>query len=123
LYHCRRAKSALYDVEMTIAVWASLGFLVIVLVGSIALAAARAWRLWRRFREVSTRVTSALEQVQAAGDAAEARASALAGGGGERLTEAADRLQVSLDELAVLGRAAAEARTGLATLRGFVPRK
>jgi hypothetical protein len=122
LYHRPRAGTALYDPVMTVAIWLSLGFLVVASVGSLVYAATRALRTWRAVRGASQRVTDALQEVEAAGRLAEERATGLAGGT-ERLTAAVERLQESLARLAVLNRAATEARGALGLLRGAVPRK
>src|SRR5579872_1549670 len=100
---------ALYDGSVSVALWVSLAFLVVAVLGSAALAATRGWRLWRAFRATSKGVTDAVSAVTAAAGSAEQHAVALAGGS-ERLTAAIDHLRASLAELAVIRSAAAEAQ-------------
>jgi hypothetical protein len=102
--------------------WLPLAFLVVAIVGSLAVAALRAWRLWRTTRSLSRRLTEAIGRVTAASASAEERATALTGAT-ERLGGAVARLQRSLAELAVLQEAAGEARAAYAAFRGIVPTK
>jgi len=100
----------------------ALTFLIVAIVGSLAVAASRAWRLWKTFRGVSGRTADALGALADKGAATEQRALGLSGTS-ERLTEATARLQTTLAEFAVIRTAAAEPRALFASLRGAVPRK
>jgi hypothetical protein len=102
--------------------WIPFAFLVVALVGSIAWAAARGWRLWRVFRGVSGRLLEAIGRVADAGVKAEERATSLSANG-ERLTAAIEHLQASLERLAVIRAAVAESKAAFGSLRGNVPRK
>jgi hypothetical protein len=102
--------------------WIAVAFCVVAVVGSLAYAAVHAWRLWRAFRDTSRRAGDAVARVATAAAAAEQQARG-ATADVEKLTGAAERLQVSLAELAVLRSAAAEPQALLAALRGAVPRK
>ena len=102
--------------------WLALAFFVVAVVGSIAYAAIRAWRLWRTLRGASRRAGDALDRVTASAAAAEAHATSLSGGT-QRLTAATASLQVALAELQAIRAAVAEPFALLALLRGAVPRK
>ncbi len=108
--------------SVSIALWISLGFLVLAGLGSLGYAGVRGWRLWKRFRATSRSVSAALSSVTSSAESAEQHAVALSGGG-ERLTTAIGRLQEALAELAVIRSAAGEAQAALASVRGLVPRK
>jgi hypothetical protein len=107
---------------MEAAVWISLAFLVVVLLGSVAYVAVRGWRAWRTFRAFSRTVEGAVASVLSRAAKAEERAVGLTDGA-TRLSTATARLQASLERLAVLRAAAGEASAVLAALRGSVPRK
>jgi hypothetical protein len=102
--------------------WIPLAFLLVSLLGSIAWAAARGWRLWRVFRRVSGRMADEVERLVERGTATEERATAVTANA-ERLAGAAERLQGSLAQLAVLRAAFAESRSTFGAARGTVPRK
>ena len=103
-------------------IWLCAAFLVVALLGSIAVAATRGWRLWKTFSAVSKRTGDAVEQVAATAATAEQRVTSLSANT-ERLTRAIEHLQESLAELAVIRAAANEVRDGVAAVRGVVPRK
>jgi hypothetical protein len=103
-------------------IWLALLFLVVAILGSIAYAALRAWRLFKTFRSTMSRAGDALGGVTDKATEAERHASALSTNA-ERLTHALDRLQEALAELAILRTAYGEARSAFASVRGFAPRK
>ena len=107
---------------MTVGNWLSFAFCVLAVTGSIAFCAVRGRRTWRAFDSTSGRLTDALDEVTAAGEAAERKAMSLSTGS-ERLVRAIDRLDRSLAELAVLRRAAGEPRALLGSIRVLAPRK
>ena len=107
---------------MTQGNWLSFAFSVVAVAGSLAHAAAHGRRTWRAFGSTSSRLTTALDEVSAAGAAAEQRALSLSTHS-ERLASAVDQLDGSLAELAVLRRAAREPGALLASIRGLAPRK
>ena len=102
--------------------WLALAFCLLAVIGSIAYAATRAWRLWKTARATAKAADEAVGRVMTAAAAAEERAVSLTAGT-ERLSAAVAHLQRSLEELAVIRAAAAEPRTLLASIRGLVPRK
>jgi hypothetical protein len=103
-------------------IWLAASFCLVAVIGSLAYAASRAWRLWRTFRSASRRAGEALGRVTDSAAAAERHATALSANS-ERLAAANANLQRSLAALAIVRAAAAEPRTAFATLRGVVPRK
>jgi hypothetical protein len=107
---------------MTLVVWLSLVFLLVAVLGSLALAALRGWRAWRSFRSFNRRAQNAVADVLRTAEAAEAHATALTMGA-DRLNRASERLQASLAELSALREAAGETTALLAAVRGVVPRK
>jgi hypothetical protein len=121
LYHRQIAISP-YDPRVTLGNWLSFAFCVIAVAASIAYCAARGWRTWRAFGSTSGKLTDALDEVGAAGEAAERKALSLSSGT-ERLAAAIEQLERSLAELAVLRRAAGEPQALLASIRGLAPRK
>ena len=102
--------------------WVALAFLLVAVLGSIARAVTRAWRLWKALGAFSGALAEPLERVSVSAAAAEQKANRL-DGHATRLEAATVRLQQALAELAVLQAAFAEARTGFSTARGVVPRK
>jgi uncharacterized membrane protein YcjF (UPF0283 family) len=102
--------------------WLALAFCLVAVVGSIAYAATRAWRLWKTFRATGKAANQAVSHVMRSAATAEQRAASLSAGT-ERLSAAITHLQSSLEELAVIRAAAAEPRELLASIRGLVPRK
>ena len=107
---------------MTLGNWLSFTFCVVAVAASAAYCAGGGRRTWRAFDSTSGLLTNALDEVSAAGEAAERKALSVSAGS-ERLVGAIDRLNRSLAELAVLRRAAGEPRALLASIRGLVPRK
>jgi hypothetical protein len=107
---------------MALLPWISLLFLVVALVGSIAVAAVRALRVWRTFHRFSNTTSAAIAGVLETAAEAERHALAVTEGT-ERLSAALARLEQSRARLAVIQGAAAHARTSLLALRGVVPRK
>jgi hypothetical protein len=103
-------------------IWIALAFCLVAVIGSIAYAAMRAWRLWRTVRATSKRGTEAADRVLASAAVTEEHVVSLTTGT-ERLAAALERLQTSLAELAAIRAAASEARALLASIRGVVPRK
>jgi hypothetical protein len=103
-------------------IWASVAFLIVAVAGSIGYAVTRAWRLWKTFRALLDASAHDMARVSASAAAAEQRATSLSRHAA-RLQAATGRLQDALAELAVLQDALAEARAGLAVVRGVVPRK
>jgi hypothetical protein len=103
-------------------IWIALAFCLLAVIGSVAFASVRAWRLWRTVRATSTRATEAVGRVTASAAAAEQHAVSLTAGT-ERLAAATERLQASLAELAVLRAAASETGALLVSIRGLGPRK
>ena len=102
--------------------WGALTFCLLAVLGSIAYAASRAWRLWKTVKAMAKAATDAVGRVTTAAAKAEERAGSLTAGT-ERLSAAVAHLQGSLDELAVIRAAAAEPRNLLRSIRGLVPRK
>jgi hypothetical protein len=103
-------------------IWIAVAFCLVAVLGSLAYATLRGLRLWRATRAASQRAADAIGAVTASAARAEERALGLTEKS-ERLAAATERLQVSLAELAVIRRAAAEPRTLLGSLRATVPRK
>jgi hypothetical protein len=103
-------------------IWAALTFCLVAVIGSIAYAALRGWRLWRTVRATSTRATEAGERVMASTAVTEEHVVSLTTGT-ERLAAAMEHLQASLADLAAIRAAASEASALLASIRGVVPRK
>jgi hypothetical protein len=103
-------------------IWAPVAFCLVAVLGSLAYAAFRGYRLWRTARAVSRRATDAVAAVTAAAALAEERTRGLTEQA-ERLAAATERLQASRAELAVIRRAAAEPQALLRSLRATVPRK
>jgi hypothetical protein len=103
-------------------IWIAVAFCLAAVVGSLAYAAVRALSLWRTFRQMSSHATDAVGAVAASAARVEERAQGLTGKT-EQLAAAHARLQVSLEELAAIRRAAAEPQALLRSLRGTVPRK
>ncbi|HST15573.1 MAG TPA: hypothetical protein VLJ44_12070 [Gaiellaceae bacterium] len=103
-------------------IWIALAFCLVAVIGSIAYAAARAWRLWKTVRTTSGRATEAAGRLMASAALAEQHARTLTAGT-ERLSTAIAHLQGSLEELAVIRAAADEPRSLLTSIRGLVPRK
>ena len=102
--------------------WLALAFFLVAVLGSLAYAGLRAWRLWRTLRGTSRRAGEALDRVTASAAAAEAHATSLSGGT-QRLTAATTSLQEALAELHAIRAAVAEPLALLAVLHGAVPRK
>jgi uncharacterized membrane protein len=107
---------------MALLTWISLLFLVLALVGSIALAASRALRAWRTFKRFSKTTSAAIEGVLETAAEAERHAVAVAEGT-QKLSAALARLEESRAQLAAIQAAAAEARSTLFAFQGAVPRK
>lgn len=103
-------------------IWLSAAFLVIAIVGSVAVAASHGWRLWKTVSGATRRFGEATARVTATAAAAEQRAQSLTENT-ERLSRATERLQESLAELAVLRGAADDVSAALRTMRVFVPSK
>ena len=103
-------------------IWIAVAFCLLAVIGSIAYAAVRGWRLWKTVRATSGRASEEVGRLMASAAVAEQHASSL-GAGTERLADAMEHLQASLAELAVIRAAAAEPRNLLASIRGLVPRK
>jgi hypothetical protein len=103
-------------------IWLCAAFLVVAVLGSLAVAATRGWRLWKTVSGTMGRIGDAVEHVVAATATAEQRATSLTENT-ERLNAGVVRLQESLAELAVLRGAADEFGEQLRTLRAFVPTK
>jgi hypothetical protein len=117
-----RANPVVTMAAMALLTWISLLLLLVALAGSITFAALRALRAWRAFRGFTGATSSALADV--ARTAAEVEEHALGlGQGSERMSAAVSQLQRSLAELAVLQKAASDARGSLFAFRGLVPRK
>ena len=100
----------------------SLLFLVVAIVGSIAVAAARGLRAWRTFKRCSRTTSGAIAGVLERAAEAERHAAAFTEGT-EKLSAALAHLEQSRAELAVIQAAATEARSPFNSLRGAVPRK
>ncbi len=107
---------------MALLTWISLLFLVLAVVGSIAVAASRGLRAWRTFRRFSKTTSAAIGGVLETAAEAEQHAVAFTEGT-EKLSAALARLQESRAQLAVIQAAATEARSTLFAFRGAVPRK
>ena len=108
--------------EMALLTWISLLFLVVAIVGSMAVAASRGLRAWRTFKRFSHTTSAAIAGVLQTAAEAERHAVAFTEGT-EKLSAALTRLEESRAELAVIQAAATEARSSLTSLRGAVPRK
>jgi hypothetical protein len=107
---------------MEAAVWISLAFLVLVVLGSGTYVVVRGWRVWRTFRAFSRTIDDSVASVLSRAAKAEERALGLTDGA-TRLSTGTARIHASLERLAVLRAAAGEASAVLAALRGSVPRK
>jgi hypothetical protein len=107
---------------MATAAWIALGFLLVALISSVALASRSALRLWRSFRTFSSTAQAALDDVMQSAAAADERTASLTTHQ-ERLAKATAHLQASLAQLAVLRAAADEVRANLDRLRSVVPSK
>ncbi len=103
-------------------IWLAVLFLVVAILGSLAYAGLRAWRLYKTFRATMGRAGDALLRVTDKATEAERHAVSLSANA-ERLQRALDRLQEALAELAVIRAAYAEAKGAFASVRGFAPRK
>ncbi|HEV7640375.1 MAG TPA: hypothetical protein VGO39_05900 [Gaiellaceae bacterium] len=107
---------------MALLTWLSLLFLVVAMVGSIAVAVSRGLHAWRTFRRFSKTASSAIAEVLDTAAEAERHAVAFTEGT-EKLSAALARLEESRAELAVIQAAADEAKSSLFAFRGAVPRK
>jgi uncharacterized membrane protein len=107
---------------MSLLTWVSLLFLVVAIVGSIAVAASRGLQTWRTFRRFSKTASSAVAMVLATAAEAERHAVAFTEGTA-KLSAALAHLEKSRAELAVIQAAAAEAKSSLFAFQGAVPRK
>ena len=107
---------------MALLTWISLLFLVLAVLGSLAVAAARALGAWRTFRRFSRTASAAVGRVLETAAEAERHAVALTGGT-EKLSAALARLEHSRARLAAIQAAATQARSSLLAFRGAVPRK
>jgi hypothetical protein len=103
-------------------IFAALTFLLVAVLGSLAVAGVRAWRFWRTLQRASERTGGALERLAAQGAATEQRALGLTGNS-ERLEEATERLRRTLAAFAIIRTAAAEPRALYDSIIGAVPRK
>jgi hypothetical protein len=101
-----------YHSAIALLTWICLLFLVVAVVGSAAVAAVRGLRTWRAAKAVSRAASDAMDDVMRRSEAAEARALSLTDHS-ERLAASIDRLQRSLEELAILRSAFANARSSL----------
>ncbi|MCW2963476.1 MAG: hypothetical protein JWO17_728 [Actinomycetia bacterium] len=108
--------------RMSLLTWVSLLFLVVAIVGSIAVAVSRGLHTWRTFRRFSKTTSAAIGEVLETAAEAERHAVAFTEGT-EKLSAALERLEESRTELAVIQAAAAEAKASLFAFRGAVPRK
>jgi hypothetical protein len=115
-------KTVVTMLEMALLTWISLLFLVVAIVGSVAVAVARGLHAWRAFRRFSKATSAALGEVLETAAEAERHAAAFTEGT-EKLSAALARLEESRAELAVIQAAAAEAKASLLAFRGAVPRK
>ena len=84
--------------------------------------ALHALRAWRSFRSFGRATSAALADVARAGAETEAKAKTIPERT-ERLTRAVERLQHSLERLAILRAAADDFGRGVRGIRGAVPRK
>src|SRR5262249_61257630 len=100
----------------------SLLIFVVALPGSLTVVAVRALGTWRAFRSFGRAASTALEDVARAGAATEARAAAMTDRT-ERLTQAVEQLQHSLERLAILRAATGGFRRGGRGARGASPRR
>jgi len=103
-------------------IWLCAAFLVVAVVGGATVAGLRGWRLYKAFRDTSSRTADAVARVTDAAMQAERRATSLAEST-ERLNRAIARLQESLAELAVLRAATDDVRNWIAVVRALVPTK
>jgi hypothetical protein len=110
------------EYDPAVVFWAALTFLLVAVLGSIALAVTRGWRLWKALGTFSGALSEPLARLSVSAAAAEEKANRL-DRHATRLEAATVRLQQALAELAVLQAAAAEARAAFATARAAVPRK
>src|SRR5258708_36909111 len=107
---------------MALLTWISVLFLVVAVVGSIAVAATRGLRAWRTFRRFSRTTSAAIGGVLETATQAERHAVGFTEGTG-KLSAALAHLEHSPAERPVIQAAAAEARSSLGALRGVLPRK
>ncbi|HET8607897.1 MAG TPA: hypothetical protein VFL66_12835 [Gaiellaceae bacterium] len=107
---------------MLVAVWVTLGFLVLVLVGGTAHVVREGLAAWRAIRRTGRALGACAE---ALGSRAErvSRKAAGAGSADGRLAGATARLSRSLAYARVVADAAGDAGATLVRLRGSVPRK
>jgi hypothetical protein len=103
-------------------VWLALAFALLVLLGAPVVAALRAWRTLKTFKQVARHASEVVEEVARRAARTEERALA-ATEGAERLSTAVTHLQGSLAELQVIKAAADETRAGLGRITGLRPRK
>jgi HAMP domain-containing protein len=103
-------------------IWLCAAFLVVAILGSLAVAATRGWRLWKTVGATTSRLGNAVEHVSKTAAAAERNATSLTENT-ERLSRALERLQESLAELAVLRGATDDVTSALRAVRAFVPTK
>jgi hypothetical protein len=103
-------------------VWIALAAAGVFVIAATSVVVARALRAWRTFRSLTRATRRLLRELEQKATATEQKAVALTQAG-ERLSQATARLEESLATLAVLRAAADEARSGVARLRGAVPRK
>jgi hypothetical protein len=115
-------KTVVTMLGMSLLTWLSLLFLVVAVVGSIAVAVSRGLRMWRTFRRFSKTTSAAIGDVLETAAEAERHAVAFTEGT-EKLSAALTQLEESRAQLALIQAAAAEARASLTSLRGAVPRK
>jgi hypothetical protein len=108
--------------RMALLNWLSLLFLVLAVVGSVAVAASRALQVWRTFRRFSHAVSAAVGAVLETAADAERHALAFTESA-QKLSASLARLEQSRARLAVIQAAAGEARVSLFAIRGAVPRK
>ena len=103
-------------------IWLCAAFLVVAVVGGAVYAGLRGWRLYKAFRDLSSRTADAVARGADAAATAERRALSLTEST-ERLNRAIARLQESLAELAVLRAATDDARSWISAVRALVPTK
>jgi hypothetical protein len=111
-----------YDADVLDAVWVALGVAVVASVAATTFVVSRALRAWRSFRSLVRGASRSFAELEAKAAATERKAG-VASDRSTRLAESVTRLEQSLETLAVLREAAAEAGEHVRRVRGLVPRK
>ncbi len=102
--------------------WLTLGFALLLILGSAAYAAVKGFEFWRGFKSLSRRTTAELDRVARATAEIELHLQAAAASG-TRLDASLQRLGASRARLSVLTTALADVRASVGRITGVMPRK